>query len=57
MLAKVTSFALIGLDSTLVDDPYLVFQAGRHDQAIRINVEDYQSLVHPRILDFSYHLH
>ena len=45
------------MDKTLTDDQYLVFQSGSHDRAIRINRDDYEKLVHPRVLQFSYHLH
>jgi Ala-tRNA(Pro) deacylase len=45
------------MDKTLSHDKYLLFQAGKHDQAVRISLNDYETLVHPRVLDFSYHLH
>ena len=45
------------MDQALTDDQYLLFQSGSHDHAIRINRNDYEQLVHPRILQFSYHLH
>jgi Ala-tRNA(Pro) deacylase len=45
------------MDKTLSRDEYLLFQAGKHDQAVRISLNDYETLVHPRVLDFSYHLH
>ncbi len=45
------------MDRELMNDEYLVFQAGKHDQAIRIKNTDYKNLVHPKVLQFSYHLH
>jgi Ala-tRNA(Pro) deacylase len=43
------------IDQSLEDDDEIVFQAGTHEQAIRIAMTDYQRLVRPRILAFSYH--
>lgn len=45
------------MDAQLRDDEYLLFQAGTHDQAIKVKRQDYEDLVKPRILDFSYHMH
>ena len=45
------------MDQSLHRDQFLIFQAGRHDQAVKIRRTDYETLVHPRILAFSYHLH
>ncbi len=45
------------LDKSLLQDDFIVFQAGKHDQAVKLNLRDYEELVHPRILSFSYHLH
>lgn len=45
------------MDNSLADDNYIVFQAGQHDRAVRLNMKDYQELVQPRMLSFSYHLH
>ena len=45
------------MDKNLAPDRYIVFQAGKHDQAIRLNMQDYNKLVLPRTLEFSYHLH
>jgi Ala-tRNA(Pro) deacylase len=53
-----TMFGLTTLmDKSLMEDEYIVFQAGKHDQAIKLNLRDYEELVHPRVLTFSYHLH
>jgi Ala-tRNA(Pro) deacylase len=43
------------MDQSLEDDDEIVFQGGTHEQAIRIAMTDYQKLVRPRILAFSYH--
>jgi Ala-tRNA(Pro) deacylase len=45
------------MDKSLRSDPYLLCQAGKHEQAIRIHLRDYQMLVQPQMIDFSYHLH
>jgi Ala-tRNA(Pro) deacylase len=43
------------MDQSLEDDDEIVFQGGTHEQAIRVSIEDYRRLVHPRILTFGYH--
>ena len=43
------------MDLTLKEDPYIVFQAGTHELAIRMDLDDYLRLAKPRILKFSYH--
>jgi Ala-tRNA(Pro) deacylase len=45
------------MDKGLGKDGYVVCQAGTHEQAVRINLDDYKNLTKPRILEFSYHLH
>jgi len=45
------------MDDSLAADEYLLFQAGQHDRAIRLDMDVYKKLVTPRILNFSYHLH
>lgn len=45
------------MDESLGKDGYLVCQSGTHDHAVKLNVHDYQKLVHPQLLKFSYHLH
>jgi Ala-tRNA(Pro) deacylase len=45
------------MDDTLGKDGFIVCQAGKHDQALRINLQDYEKLVHPQVMHFSYHLH
>jgi Ala-tRNA(Pro) deacylase len=43
------------MDQSLEEDDEIVFQGGTHEKAIRISIEDYRRLVHPRILTFGYH--
>ncbi len=45
------------MDESLGQDGYVVCQGGSHDRAVKLDVHDYESLVHPRVLKFSYHLH
>lgn len=45
------------MDVSLGQDGYIVCSAGQHDSAVRIKLRDYEKLVHPRVLEFSYHLH
>ena len=45
------------MDEHLGKDGFLCFQIGAHDQAVRVKIEDYISLEHPKIMDFTYHLH
>ena len=45
------------MDKGLGEDGYVVCQAGTHEQAVRIELEDYKKLTNPRILEFCYHLH
>jgi len=42
------------MDESLQADEHIVFQAGTHEQAIRMATLDYKELVNPRILSFSY---
>ncbi len=43
------------MDKALSKDDHIVFQAGSHEKAIRMTMEDYRQLVSPAILEFSYH--
>jgi Ala-tRNA(Pro) deacylase len=43
------------IDRSLVDEPYIVFQAGTHHTTLKIAMTDYQRLVSPVIGDFSLH--
>jgi len=44
------------MDEMLEQDPFIVFQAGTHELAIRMDMEDFIHLAKPRILKFSYHM-
>lgn len=44
------------MDETLESDPYIVFQAGTHESAIRMALNDYKNLAKPRVFNFSYHM-
>jgi Ala-tRNA(Pro) deacylase len=44
------------MDSTMENDSYILFQAGTHEQAIRMDLDDYKKLTSPRVLRFSYHM-
>lgn len=43
------------MDKSLDKDEFITFQAGSHDQAVRIKLSDYKILAGPRILSFAYH--
>ncbi len=51
---------LYGLDTVM--DKYLekgghiIFQAGSHDKAVRMSVEDYRKLAEAKVLEFSYQM-
>jgi Ala-tRNA(Pro) deacylase len=42
------------MDRSLEKDDHLVFQAGTHETAVRISMDDYRTMVKPRVLAFSY---
>jgi Ala-tRNA(Pro) deacylase len=44
------------MDKALETDDHIVFQAGTHDKAIVMKMDDYRKLVNPKIMEFSYHL-
>lgn len=44
------------LDESLEDDDEIVFQAGSHEEAVRMMMTDYLALVEPKILAFSYRM-
>lgn len=44
------------MDRSLEDDEYIVFQAGTHEDSIRMSAEEFKKLAEPRILDFAYHM-
>lgn len=42
------------MDSSLEKDDHIIFQAGSHDKAVRMRMEDYLGLADPEITDFAY---
>ena len=44
------------IDEALVRDDHITFQAGTHEKAIRMSMDDYRKLVNPQVLEFSYHV-
>ena len=44
------------MDKALEDDDHITFQAGSHEKAIRMSMDDYRKLVEPQVLEFSYHV-
>jgi Ala-tRNA(Pro) deacylase len=42
------------MDKSLEKDDHILFQAGSHEKAVRMNMGDYLRLVKPRVLEFSY---
>ncbi len=44
------------MDKALEGDDHILFQAGTHEQAIRMDMDDYRKLVKPKVLNFTYHM-
>jgi Ala-tRNA(Pro) deacylase len=44
------------MDKAMEKDDHITFQAGSHQKAIRMSMEDYRKLVKPKVLEFSYHM-
>lgn len=44
------------LDETLKKEPQIVFQAGTHELAIRMNTDDFIKLENPQVTRYSYHM-
>jgi Ala-tRNA(Pro) deacylase len=44
------------MDEALETDDHITFQAGTHEKAIRMSMDDYRKLVKPKVLGFSYHM-
>jgi len=42
------------MDASLEKDDHIIFQAGSHDKAVRMKMEDYLALADPEITDFAY---
>lgn len=43
------------MDKTLETDDFIVFQAGTHANAVKMEMAEYKKLISPRLLSFSYH--
>jgi len=43
------------MDASLEQDASILFQAGTHELAIQMDLDDYKKLAQPRVLQFSYH--
>lgn len=50
---------LYGVDvyaaKSLTEDEEIAFNAGTHTELIKMNYKDFEKLVHPKIVEFSYH--
>jgi Ala-tRNA(Pro) deacylase len=44
------------MDKVMENDDHIVFQAGSHEKAIRMSMQDWRKLVEPKVLEFSYHV-
>jgi len=44
------------IDKSLEADDHILFQAGTHDKAIRMAMDEYRRLVKPKVLEFGYHV-
>jgi Ala-tRNA(Pro) deacylase len=44
------------MDKALEQDDHITFQAGTHEKAISMSMDDYRKLAEPRVLEFSYHV-
>ncbi len=44
------------MDKALEKDDHIKFQAGTHDRAISMSMDDYRKLAKPKVLEFSYHM-
>ncbi len=44
------------MDTSLEKDDHIKFQAGTHDKAISMSMDDYRRLVGPKVLEFGYHV-
>jgi Ala-tRNA(Pro) deacylase len=44
------------MDKALEKDDHIKFQAGTHEKAISMSMDEYRELVQPKVLEFSYHV-
>ena len=47
---------LVYVDKSLIEDREIVFNAGTHDETMRVRYDDYARLAHPIVADFAVHL-
>ena len=45
------------MDQSLTDDPYIIFEAGTHSDALKMSYADYARLAQPVVADFAVKLH
>ena len=45
------------VDTHLAECPDIVFEAGHHDESIKMRWPDYEALEKPRVVEFAEHLH
>ncbi len=44
------------MDKALENDDHITFQAGTHEKAVSMSMDEYRRLVKPKVLEFSYHV-
>lgn len=44
------------MDRALDEDDRIIFQAGSHEKAVHMSMDDYKKLAAPSVLEFSYHI-
>jgi Ala-tRNA(Pro) deacylase len=45
------------VDKSLAEDDFIVFEAGTHTDAIKMNYGDFERLAQPKVVDFAVKLH
>jgi len=43
------------MDASLEEDEFIVFQAGTHEEAVKMEMAEYRRLAEPKVLRFAYH--
>ena len=49
----VTAQRIAQVDKRLAEQDYIVFEAGTHSDAIKMNYSDYEKIVQPRVADLA----
>ena len=44
------------VDESLENDPFIIFQAGTHELAIKMDLKDYKKVANPHVFKYSYHM-